>query len=125
METLFPEARQRAKPIVSGKRGCGGWNTAIHSSRGTWEGRFPPQACRSAPARLPVPILRRLGRVGASLKPLEQIVIIKPADAQGAGMARTHRPASPVGGCAGGAAIGRDVADRQPLAAAFNGGDGF
>jgi hypothetical protein len=51
--------------------------------------------------------------------------IIKPANAQGAGMAGTNRPASPVGGGAGGAAIGRDVADRQRLAAVFNGGDGF
>jgi hypothetical protein len=39
-------------------------------------------------------------------------------------MAGTDRPASPVGGGAGGAAIGRDVADRQRLATVFN-GDGF
>jgi hypothetical protein len=52
--------------------------------------------------------------------------IVKPADAQAAGMAGTDRAASPVGGGAGGAAIGRDVADRQRLAAVFNGGgDGF
>lgn len=37
---------------------------------------------------------------------------IKPADAQGTGMAGTDRPASPVGDGAGGATIGRDVADR-------------
>lgn len=38
-------------------------------------------------------------------------------------MAGTDRPATPVAGCAGGAAIGRDVADRQRLAAVL--GDGF
>jgi hypothetical protein len=38
-------------------------------------------------------------------------------------MAGTNRPASPVGGGAGGATIGRDVADRQRLATVF--GVGF
>jgi len=51
--------------------------------------------------------------------------MVKPTDAQGAGMAGTDRPASPVGGGAGGAMIGRDVADRQRLAAVFGGGYGF
>jgi hypothetical protein len=83
----------------------------------------PGEYARHGPARLPVPILRRLGRVGTSLKPLEQIVLVKPADTQGAGMAGTDRPATPVGGGAGGAAIGRDVADRQRLATVL--GDGF
>jgi hypothetical protein len=50
--------------------------------------------------------------------------MIKPADAQGAGMAGKDRPASPIGGGAGGAAIGRDVADRQRLAAVLD-GDGL
>ena len=47
------------------------------------------------------------------------IGVIKPADAQGTGMAGTDRPASPVGGGAGGASIGRDVVDRQRLATVF------
>jgi hypothetical protein len=37
-------------------------------------------------------------------------------------MAGTHRPALTVGGGAGGAAIGRDVADRQRFATVLNGG---
>jgi hypothetical protein len=49
--------------------------------------------------------------------------IVKPAYAQGTGMVGTDSPASTVGGGAGGAAIGRDVADRQRLAALL--GDGF
>jgi hypothetical protein len=52
--------------------------------------------------------------------------IIKPMDAQGTGMAGTDSQASPVGNGAGGAAIGRDVADRQRLTGVLNGdGDGF
>jgi hypothetical protein len=48
------------------------------------------------------------------------------ADTQGTGMAGTDRAALPVGGGAGGAAIGRNVADRQRLAAVLNGrGHGF
>jgi len=43
-------------------------------------------------------------------------------DPQGAGMAGSHRPALTVGGGAGGAAIGRDVADRERLAAMLGGG---
>jgi hypothetical protein len=52
-------------------------------------------------------------------------VIVKPTNVQRTGMAGTDRPALAVGGGAGGAAIGRDVADRQRFAAVFNGGDGF
>jgi hypothetical protein len=51
--------------------------------------------------------------------------IVKPTDAQGAGMAGTDRPASPVGGRGRCAAIRRDVADRQRLATVLNSGDGF
>ena len=52
--------------------------------------------------------------------------IVKPTDAQGTSMAGTDRPASPVGGGAGGAAIGRDFADGQRFTAVLNGrGDGF
>jgi len=54
-----------------------------------------------------------------------RIAIVKPADAQGTGMASTDRPASPVGSRGRGAAIGRDVADRQRLAAVLGGSDGF
>jgi hypothetical protein len=50
------------------------------------------------------------------------IGVVKLADAQGAGMAGTNRPALPVGGGAGGAAIWRDVADRQRLAAVLDNG---
>ena len=54
------------------------------------------------------------------------IAIVKPADALGTGMAGTDRPASPFGGGAGSATIGRNVADRQRLAAVLNGrGHGF
>ena len=48
--------------------------------------------------------------------------IIKPTDAQDTGMAGADRPASPVGGGAGGATIGRDVADRQRLATELSDG---
>jgi hypothetical protein len=41
--------------------------------------------------------------------------IVNPTDAQGTRMAGTDGPASPVDGGAGGAAIGRDIADRQRL----------
>jgi hypothetical protein len=61
-------------------------------------------------------------------KPLPRSMIgdiIKPTDAQGTGMAGTDRTATPVGGGAGGAAIGRDVADRQRLTTALGDGDGF
>jgi len=48
--------------------------------------------------------------------------IVKPTDAQGTSMAGTDRPASPVCGGAGGAAIGRHVTDRQRLATLLDGG---
>jgi hypothetical protein len=51
--------------------------------------------------------------------------IVKPTDAPGTGMAGTDRPTTPVGGGAGGAAIGRDVADRQRLAAVLDRDGGF
>jgi len=47
--------------------------------------------------------------------------IVEPSDAQGTGMAGADRSASPIGGGAGGASMGRDVADRHCLAAVFNG----
>jgi hypothetical protein len=52
------------------------------------------------------------------------LVIVKPMDVGRAGMTGTDCPASPVGGGAGGAAIGRDVTDRQRLATVFDGGVG-
>jgi hypothetical protein len=52
-------------------------------------------------------------------------VIIKPADAQGTGMAGTDGPALAVGCGAGCAAIGRDVADCQRLAAVLGDGSGW
>jgi hypothetical protein len=51
-------------------------------------------------------------RLASGLSSLIGGGIVKPADAQASAMAGTNRPASPVGGGAGGAAIGRDAADR-------------
>jgi len=51
------------------------------------------------------------------------VIGIEPADPHCTGMGRAHRPASPVGGGAGGAAIRRDVAHyRESFAAVFGGG---
>jgi hypothetical protein len=50
--------------------------------------------------------------------------VIKPSNVHHTGMGRANGSAATVGGGAGGAAIGRDVADRQRLATVFNGGDG-